>query len=191
MCARLKTTAIRENSPEAALVKSLYERSFPKIERVGFSSLMRCLKTGRADFFAYSDQGEFVGFAFLLLPGDYAYLLFCATETQLRSRGYGSAILKKLRRRYPDKAMVLDIEPMSDNAPNSAQRRRRYMFYYNNGFRDTGYEMRDITGDYRIMSDREGFDLQAFIESYDILPEIFEGTEVYLDGETEPVFRPE
>ena len=52
-------------------------------------------------------------------------------------------------------------------------------------------EMRDVTGDYRILSDREGFDLKAFIESYDILPEIFEGTEVYLDGKTEPVFRPE
>ena len=190
MCARLKTTAVKERSPEAALVKSLYERSFPRIERIPFSYLLNCLKTGKADLFSYSENGEFVGFAFVLLPGDYAYLLFCATETRLRSRGYGSAMLKKLRRHYNGRTMVLDIEPMSDTAANSEQRRRRYMFYYNNGFRDTGFEMRDETGIYRILSDSEGFDLNAFIKSYDILPEIFDGTEIYKDGLEEPVFRP-
>ena len=73
---------------------------------------------------------------------------------------------------------------------NSAERYRRYMFYKNNGFSDTGYEMRDDTGIFRILSDREGFDLEGFTESYDILPEIFDGTEIYLDGRDEPVFRP-
>lgn len=187
MSARLKTTAIKEGCPETALVKSLYERSFPKIERIPFSYILNCLKTGKAELFAYSDSslnggnsdnGEFVGFAFVLLPGNYAYLLFCATETRLRSRGYGSAILKKLRRRYKGRAMVADIEPLSDTAPNSEQRRRRYMFYRSNGFRDTGLEMRDESGDYRILTDGEGFDLNAFLESYDILPEIFVGTEI-------------
>ena len=193
MSARLKTTAIKEGCPETALVKSLYERSFPKIERIPFSYLLNCLKTGKAELFAYSDSSlnggnsdsslnsensGFVGFAFVLLPGNYAYLLFCATETRLRSLGYGSAILKKLRRRYEGRTMVVDIEPLSDAAPNSEQRMRRYMFYRSNGFRDTGLEMRDESGDYRILTDGEGFDLNAFLESYDILPEIFVGTEI-------------
>ena len=202
MSARLKTTAIKESCPETALVKSLYERSFPKIERIPFSYLLNCLKTGKAELFAYSDSsrnsgnsdksynGEFVGFAFVLLPGNYTYLLFCATETRLRSHGYGSAILRKLRRRYKGRTMVVDIEPLSDDAPNSEQRRRRYMFYRSNGFRDTGLEMRDESGDYRILTDGDGFDLNAFLESYDILPEIFIGTEIYQDSSTEPVFRP-
>ena len=64
------------------------------------------------------------------------------------------------------------------------------MFYRSNGFRDTGMEMRDESGDYRILTDGEGFDLNAFLESYDILPEIFIGTEIYKDGLNEPVFRP-
>lgn len=189
MYTKLKTIKIiDEKRPEAKLVRALYQRSFPKIERVDFSLVLRCAATDRADLFAYTDGGEFVGFAFVLLPGDYAYLLFCATKPELRSRGYGSAILKKLRRRYPDRAIVLDIEPMSDSAPNSEQRYRRYMFYRNNGFSDTGYEMRDVTGEYRILTDRGDLDLDAFAESYDILPEIFEGTRIYRDGEEEAVY---
>ncbi len=184
----LKTTRIvNEKRPEAKLVKALYERSFPKIERVAFSLVLKCAASGRAELFAYTHGGEFVGFAFVLLPGEYAYLLFCATRPELRSRGYGSAILKKLRRRYPDRAIVLDIEPVSESAPNSEQRLRRYMFYRNNGFSDTGCEMRDVTGIYRILIDRGELDLGAFVESYDILPEIFEGTEIYRDGEEKAV----
>ena len=190
MCARLKTTLITKNSPEAALAQRLYEASFPQIERIDFSLLLSCAENGRADFFAYSEKGQFVGFAFVLLPKRYAYLLFCAIEPEQRSRGLGACMIRKLRRRYPERTIVLDIEPLSDTAENSGQRRRRYMFYVNNGFRDTGYEMRDITGIYRILSSREGLDISAFTESYSLLPEIFEGTEIYRDGTEEPVFRP-
>ncbi len=179
MCARLKTIKVKENSPEAALAKALYEEAFPEIERIGFELLTDCAKKGGADFFAYRDGDEFVGFAFLLLPGNYAYLLFTATEPHLRSRGYGAAILRKLRRHYPDRTMILDIEPVSETAENSVERARRYRFYANNGFRDTGYEMRDWTGDFRILSDGGAFDPEAFVESYRILPEIFDGTELY------------
>ena len=190
MNVRLKTIKVKENTPEAALTKALYEEAFPPIERIDYALLGGCIKNGKAELFAYRDGDEYVGFAFVLLPASYVYLLFCATRKDLRSRGYGSAVLKKLRRRYPGKAIVLDIEPLSDEADNSAERYRRYMFYKNNGFSDTGYEMRDDTGIFRILSDREGFDLEGFTESYDILPEIFDGTEIYLDGRDEPVFRP-
>ena len=189
MGVRLKTIIVKENSPEASLTKALYEEAFPPIERIDYSLLGACIKNGKAALYAYRDKDEYVGFAFVLLPADYVYLLFCATRKDLRSRGYGSAIMKKLRRRYPGKAIVLDIEPLSDDADNSTERTRRYMFYKNNGFSDTGFEMRDDTGIYRILSDREGFDLNGFTESYRILPEIFVGTEIYRDGTEEPVFR--
>ena len=190
MSARLKTIKVKPGSPEALLTKKLYEEAFPPIERIDYSLLGDCIKNGKAELFAYRDGEEYVGFAFVMFPADYAYLLFCATRKDLRSRGYGSQVLKKLRRRYPTRAMVLDIEPLSDEADNSTERYRRYMFYKNNGFSDTGYEMRDFTGVYRILSDREGFDLAGFIESYAILPEIFEGTEIYRDGKESPVFVP-
>ena len=189
MCARLKTTTVTENTPEAALAKALYEEAFPEIERIGFDFLTACARTERADFFAYRDGDEFVGFAFVLLPGPYAYLLYTATVSARRNRGYGTAILKKLRRRYAGRTMILDIEPLSDEAENAVERTRRYRFYYNNGFRDTGYEMRDRTGDYRILSEGGGFDLNGFVESYRILPEIFEGTDIYRVGTAQAVFR--
>ena len=60
-----------------------------------------------------------------------------------------------------------------------------------NGFHDTGYEMRDESGPYRILSNAEGFDLEGFVESWDILPDIFPGTRIYRDGEQDPVYDPE
>ena len=55
-------------------------------ERIGFDFLTACARTERADFFAYRDGDEFVGFAFVLLPGPYAYLLYTATVSARRSR---------------------------------------------------------------------------------------------------------
>ena len=191
MSIRLKTIQIRKNSPSAERTRKLYEEAFPKIERIGFELLEKCAKGSGADFFAYYDGDAYVGFAFVLLPGDYAYLLFCATEPELRSRGYGAAIIRKLRRRYPERSLVLDIEPLSEMAGNSLERSRRYLFYVNNGFTDTGYEMRDRTGVFRILSECGTFDSDGFLESYRILPEIFEGTEIWRDGCDRPVFVPE
>jgi len=189
MCARLKTISVTENTAEAALVKALYEEAFPEIERICFDQLIACARTERAALFAYTDGGAFIGFAFVLLPGPYAYLLFTATAPERRNRGYGAEILNELRRVYTGRRLILDIEQLSDDAENSVERTRRYRFYYNNGFRDTGFEMRDRTGEYRILSEGGGFDRNGFVESYRILPEIFEETDIYRVGCAPPVFR--
>ena len=51
--------------------------------------------------------------------------------------------------------------------------------------------MRDESGPYRILSNAEGFDLEGFVESWDILPDIFPGTRIYRDGQPDPVYDPE
>ena len=186
----LQVKNIRKGSPEAAFANALFEEAFPQIERVDFDLLPDCAENGKADFFAFSDGASPIGFAFVLLPGCYAYVLFYAIDGRFRDRGYGAAILKKLKEHYEGRPLILDVEPPDDTAANSAQRVSRYRFYRKNGFFDLGFEMRDRTGRFRLLSDRPEFDLQSFLESYALLPEIFPATEIYRDGQEDPVYRP-
>ena len=188
---RLETIVVKPDSPEAAYAKALYEKAFPEIERCPFESLLDCCGRGKADFFVYRDAGENVGFCVVLLPGHYAYGLFAAIDSDKWNRGYGSQLVREVIRAYPDRAVVLDIEPVDETADNYGERRRRLRFFEKNGFHDTGYEMRDESGPYRILSNAEDFDLEGFVESWDILPDIFPGTRIYRDGLEDPVYDPE
>ena len=42
-----------------------------------------------------------------------------------------------------DKEIVLDIEPLDENASNHEQREKRYHFYKKNGFKTTSYFIED------------------------------------------------
>ena len=187
----LSAIKVTSGSPEAAYARQLYEEAFPEIERCSFEALTDCTRSGKADFFVYRDHGENVGFCIVLLPGNYAYGLFAAINRDSWNRGYGSQLVQTVIQTYPDRTVVLDIEPVDETAENHEERKRRLRFFEKNGFHDTGYEMRDESGPYRILSNAEGFDPEGFAESWDILPEIFPGTRIYRDGQEEPVYDPE
>ena len=160
-------------------IKDLYVSAFPKIERLPYSMLMRYSLKKEIDMWGYYDGGKFIGFAYMMILGDYAYLLYFATKKELRSRGYGTAIVKDLMKTYSDKNMVLDIEPVVPEAPNAEQRIRRRDFYLKLGFSDTLFEMTDETGDYRIYTTRpDDFDIREFRKFFDLFPESFDGTEI-------------
>jgi len=160
-------------------IKRLYESAFPKIERCPYSMLMRYSLKREIDMWGYYDNGTFVGFSYMMVLKDYAYLLYFATRKELRNKGYGTAIMKDLLKTYEDKNMVLDIEPDDPEADNSAQRERRKAFYMRLGYKDTHYEMTDDTGDYRIYATKpELFTVEGFKEYFDLFPEEFDGTEI-------------
>ena len=164
-------------------IKSLYESAFPKIERLPYSMLMRYSLKKEIDMWGYYSGGRFIGFAYMLVLNDYAYILYCATKKELRSKGYGTAIVKDLMKTYEDKIMVLDIEPDDPGADNADQRERRKNFYLKLGFSDTFWEMTDETGDYRIYTtDKESFDVEEFHKFFDLFPESFDGTKIVYKG---------
>ena len=164
-------------------IRILYESAFPKIERLPYSMLMRYSLKKEIDMWGYYDKGRFVGFAYMMVLGDYAYILYCATENKVRSQGYGTAIVKDLMSTYGHKIMVLDIEPDDPEAENAQQRLRRKTFYLKLGYVDTFYEMTDETGDYRIYTtDINRFDIDEFHKFFDLFPESFEGTEIVYKG---------
>ncbi len=175
----LKKNKIHLLSFQNRKIRELYEDAFPKIERLPYPMLMRYSLKKEIDMWGYYDGVRFIGFAYVMVLGDYAYLLYFATKKELRSKGYGTAIVKDLLKTYSDKSMVLDIEPVSDDADNNPQRIRRRDFYLKLGFSDTFYEMTDETGDYRIYTTVPGnFDIHEFRKFFDLFPESFDGTKI-------------
>lgn len=67
------------------------------------------------------------------------FIIFLAVDESLRSKGYGSAILTQIKNRYPDKTIIVTIEPCDENAPDIEIRKRRKAFYKRNGYGETGY----------------------------------------------------
>ena len=80
----------------------------------------------------------------------------------LQSKGYGSAILHEIRSRYPDKKIIVSIEPCDAMAPDLALRARRKAFYSRNGYRETGYRMRLSGVEQEILICNGEFDKRKF-----------------------------
>lgn len=170
---------INRYTKDRTLFYRLFVEAFPPIERLPIRTMMSYVKKKDVDLWNFYLEDEFVGFAYMLLSEKYAYLLFFATEESVRGKGIGSEIVKKLIDYYRDKSMVLDIEPVDPKSDNAEQRLKRLSFYEKLGFEVTDYEMTDYTGDYSILAtDKEEFDIGKFHEMFEILPPIFDGTEI-------------
>ena len=70
--------------------------------------------------------------------------MFFAVDKCLRSKGYGSFILQQIKNKYPNKKIIVSIEPCDDIAPDIELRKRRKTFYMKNGYKETGYMMKLI-----------------------------------------------
>lgn len=141
-------------------VRRLYMSAFPKEERIPWP-LVR-LNALRKDIglTAFLDGDAFCGFTYSVTCGDLHFLLFFAIDEPFRSRGYGSAILSLLKGTYG--TVVLNIEPLVEDAPNLPQRQHRYGFYRHNGFFDTGYHVWEVGGMFRVLSTKPALDVPAY-----------------------------
>lgn len=128
---------VRPGQDNYRRVKQLYFRAFPKYEQEPWSWLMLKSRFKRADFMAFYDEDQFVGFAYVIHSQGCHYILFLAVADQVRSQGYGSRIIHQLRRHYRDDSLLLDVEEPDDRAANNQQRLRRVAFYRRNGFYPT------------------------------------------------------
>ena len=142
----------------------LYRTAFPKIERHPVMELFSASSGGRAEFLRFSENGKFIGLAYMIVSGSVAFLLYLAVDGRKRSMGYGSAMLKAIKKRYDGKDVVLLIESLHEECGNMDIRVRRKGFYLRNGFHDTGFLQRSCGGEanYDILSTAEQFDEEAY-----------------------------
>ena len=155
----ITTKPIKTNK---AQVKSLYRTAFPKEERLPWWVLRFWAFTGRGQLTAYYDGQTFCGMTVSATAGDIFYIMFFAVDEPLRGQGYGSGILEYLKRENPGKTILLNVELLDETAPNNAQRIRRMAFYQKNGFFDTGMDIREVGGRFRILSSTGKVDTGAY-----------------------------
>ena len=123
-------------------VKNIYFESFPKTERMPFSMMVAMSKLWNTDFLSFFDDDKLCGFVYLAHNRKIVFVMFLAVDKTLRSKGYGSAILQEIQNRYPNKKIIISIEPCDNNVPDIDLRTRRKGFYMRNGYKETGHRMK-------------------------------------------------
>ena len=138
--------------PQKGPVKRLYCSAFPREEQMPWW-LLRLISLRRdMGITAYYEEDRFCGMTVTVGVEEYLFVLFFAVADHCRGRGYGSEILALLKRENPNRPIVLNVEPLDEKAENAAQRVSRMRFYERNGFFDTGYNIDEVGGTFRVLS---------------------------------------
>ena len=151
-----------KNAPHRGEIKRLYHTAFPKEELLPWW-IVRLLTVQKCvDLTGYYKEDTFAGFTFTATTEDILFVLFFAVEDHRRGDGLGSAILQYMKDRNPGKTIVLNVEPVDERAENNDQRIRRMAFYKKNGFYDTGYNIREVGGVFRVLATAPELDTAAY-----------------------------
>lgn len=150
------------NAQNKEEVKKLYLAAFPREERLPWWLLRLWTALGRGNLTTFYDGDIFCGFTFSASQGDIFYVMFFAVADEIRGQGYGSAILDHLKQTNPGKTILLNVELLDEAAPNYDQRVRRMAFYGKNGFCDTGFNIREVGGVFRVLSSTSKMDAHAY-----------------------------
>ena len=126
----------------SAEVKRIYCDAFPKKERMPFPMMVAMSKLWNTDFLSFYDGDTLCGFIYLAHNRKIVFVMFFAVDAALRSKGYGSAILQEIQKKYPNKKIIISIEPCDETAHDIEIRKKRKAFYLRNGYKETGYKIK-------------------------------------------------
>jgi GNAT superfamily N-acetyltransferase len=157
---------VLEEKTDFSSAKRLYRSAFPKEERVPFGLLRLLALRKGIDLVCYREGETFCGFTYTVTEGNVVFVLFFAVNEALRGQGYGSSILKFLRRKNPGRTVILNVEPLDPEAENAEERVRRVRFYEKNGFFDSGYDIDEIGGKFRVFATEKCIDVDAYLKVF-------------------------
>ena len=123
-------------------IKRIYFEAFPKNERMPFFMMVAMSKLWNTQFLGFYSGDIPCGFIYLASNRKIVFVMYFAVDKNLRSKGYGSYILQKIKNKYPDKKIIISIEPCDNSAPDIELRKKRKSFYMKNGYKKTGYMMK-------------------------------------------------
>lgn len=134
----LELRKLEKHCKDRSCFEAINEEAFPDIERMDMDEMFAFAENTDSEMLGFYDGETPVGFTLLVKNEVCAYLFFLAIDAKKRSKGYGSAALRKLFEEYRDQQVILDFEEMDESAENYEQRVRRKQFYLRNGFSETG-----------------------------------------------------
>ncbi|WP_277376108.1 GNAT family N-acetyltransferase [Paenibacillus polymyxa] len=147
----VRTETITKHFKELYKIENLYKESFPENERIALCFLLWRSRKEFVDYIAYYDDDVFVGFAYLVSDKNLTFVLYLAISSEVRSKGYGTVIISKIKQKYVGNRIILNIEAIDEVADNSEQRIKRKNFYLKNGFQKADFKIYEYGGLYEVL----------------------------------------
>lgn len=142
-------------------IKELYESAFPEDERPPFAFMLNESLNG-VRFYAYYDNDEFIGLAYLVEYLNNIYLYFFAIIEKNRNKGYGSKILSSLIDEYKNHNFLLLIEEVNEKYDDYSNRLKRAKFYQDNGLLLSDIIVHEYGVDYQLVSNNINIEKENF-----------------------------
>ena len=151
---------------DAPALRRLYHAAFPKEEQMPWW-LLRLISLRQdmgVEGFYQGDQLR--GLTVSVATEAVLFILFLAVNDECRGQGWGSAILNQLKEEYPGRTILLNVELLDPAAENYHQRLRRMRFYKKNGFFDTGFDIDEVGGTFRVLGTAPQLDVDAYLRVF-------------------------
>ena len=134
----------RIGTPGALALGRKIVRDFHTYELLGYWYALREVWAHRAIVLGIRVDGRRCGYLVHGLPDRdrMARIMYLATEPEVRGRGVGAAVLRRMRRDYPDAVFYFEVE---DPAFAADGEERRMMEHRIGFYRRSGYELLDFT----------------------------------------------
>jgi GNAT superfamily N-acetyltransferase len=158
----IKLTKIK-NSLEREKAKSLYLKAFPAYERLPFFLIYRKRKKQDVAFYSIYDGEMWIGLVYCMIYNDLLYVCYFAIDGTIRSKGYGGAVMSKIKEMYAGRRIFLAIETLNEKAENHEQRVKRRRFYEKYGFKSAGCGIGDGVQSFEFLYLGECFHIEEYI----------------------------
>lgn len=152
-------------------VKKLYHSSFPAGKQLPFSRItLLSLLRPSVLLLAYYDETGFCGFSFGVCTEKYLYIGFFAVPEHLRSKGYGTKMIRAMHEKY-GKPLIGECKQPDPESPDYEIDARRVEFWKRNGldFFDNKYIVRNNGYNYIVNCMEHTYDREGYWAVFDHL----------------------
>ncbi|OUM63379.1 hypothetical protein PIROE2DRAFT_10098 [Piromyces sp. E2] len=136
---KLRVVEVNDTREEHKRISQLYCEAFPSDERVPYWTLKVRVRQKRAVMYNFFDEDKWVGWIYIMLERDLAYVLFFAIDAECRGQGYGTEALTQILEKYKDYRVYLCLEDWNVPCDNVEERIRRHNFYKKCGMSELPY----------------------------------------------------
>ena len=137
------------NTFEQNEIHKIYNQSFPKIEKMSFDYILS-MTTNKDVKFLMAVNEEIIGLVFLIEKENEALIYYFAINDVVRSKGYGSIVLTKLKEKYQN--LIIIMEKVNKESIDYELQEKRLKFYQKNDFKLTDYLLSDYSGEFELLS---------------------------------------
>ncbi len=148
---KLRLIPALDTGVENSRIKKLYINSFPAEERAPYWFIKRRIKKGLTESLNIMAGDEWVGWFYMVVHNDMAYIFYFVIDEKHRGKGYGTKAIEALKEKYKGLRIFLALEELDESSENYNQRLRRHRFYSNCGFEDLPHSIKEGTVTYAIM----------------------------------------